>query len=772
MYRSQVTLGILATLTAVLAAQPPPPPPRPVATAPATSVSGRVLDAATDTPLINVRVGSPSNAVGTSSVLTDDAGRFTLSAPARSLLRVSKTGYGAQTISAVASVADVRLQRSSAIAGRVFDDNGDPVIGVRVSVEPFPIPDRPGLFLQDTSTDDRGEFRLGGFAAGTYTVSVLVMAEPTMVAIPRADGGSAYISQPSTSRLFYPGVSDYRAAKGISLAAGEENTTVDFIVTASQAVSQQFSAVSTSGIYPRATQEPEGRGVVRGQVVAPDGRPLARAQVRLMNGPAVRPQFVWADNFGQFEFAKIPAGHVQLIASKAGFFPSNMSAVNPAASFDLADGEAHDRAVIQLIPWSVIEGRVVDEQGEPMANAAVQALQVQYTAGRRALSAVGFTRTTNDRGEYRLYGLMPGQYIVSASIGQVSTGDVPGYARSYYPGTTDTAAAQYVTVTQGQNVSAIDVALARVKTARVAGRMIDSHGMPTTGGRVELVPSRASVLAVSVGARISPDGHFEFPNVPAGSYVIQVAKGMQNAWTEGEFAAVPVTVAGTDVADLLVQTTVGTRVTGRVIFNGAPSAVPEPGGVEIRPVPSNPDLGPGNQVATARLMNDWTFELNGVNGPRRLQVVRTPKGWALDAVRVGGVDVTDRPLAFGGAASTLDGVEIELTDRFATLQATAVDGSSRPSAAGLVIVFSADPDDWYPDSRFVRASSATTTQPATFEGLPPGSYYVAALDSYPPTQGGAWQDPSFLASLTARASAITVRPASTTTVRVRVMPGR
>ncbi len=193
--------------------------------------------------------------------------------------------------------------------------------------------------------------------------------------------------------------------------------------------------------------------------------------------------------------------------------------------------------------------------------------------------------------------------------------------------------------------------------------------------------------------------------------------------------------------------------------------MPDFRGLEIRPIPSNPDLGPP-QTATARLLADSTFELTGINGPRRLLVTRTPPGWALESVRVGGLDVTDRPLAFSDATPTIDDVEITLTDRFATVQATMVDSASK-ALAGRVVVFSTDRNDWYPGSRFVRAASSTSTEPALVEGLPPGSYYAAALDRDPPLGAGAWQDPSFLESLALRATTVTVHPQATTTVRLR-----
>ena len=64
---------------------------------------------------------------------------------------------------------------------------------------------------------------------------------------------------------------------------------------------------------------------------------------------------------------------------------------------------------------SLITGRVVDEFGDPATDVQVSALRYQFVQGTRQLTAAGRVVTTNDIGEYRLFGLSPGQYFVSAT---------------------------------------------------------------------------------------------------------------------------------------------------------------------------------------------------------------------------------------------------------------------------------------------------------------------------------------------------------------------
>src|SRR5919198_99422 len=87
---------------------------------------------------------------------------------------------------------------------------------------------------------------------------------------------------------------------------------------------------------------------------------------------------------------------------------------------------------------------------------------------RRIVRADAAPRVTDDLGRYRLYALPPGRYIVSVVVGEAAISDVPGYARSYFPGTPTPIDAQYVSLERSQDVSGIDISLSRTPTARVA----------------------------------------------------------------------------------------------------------------------------------------------------------------------------------------------------------------------------------------------------------------------------------------------------------------
>ena len=183
--------------------------------------------------------------------------------------------------------------------------------------------------------------------------------------------------------------------------------------------------------------------MIRGRVVSTDGRSLPRAEVRTLTSivvrdpkqpdtpPAVfRPMTVTADRDGRFELSGLPAGRFQFTAAKVGYSPPGVAVMdmppNLGVRVDLADGEVRERVDITLAPWGSLSGRVVDELGEPLQGVSVQLLQVRYQAGRRRLvGAMGALRQTDDLGRYRVFGIAPGRYIVSAAVGDVSSAELP-----------------------------------------------------------------------------------------------------------------------------------------------------------------------------------------------------------------------------------------------------------------------------------------------------------------------------------------------------------
>lgn len=501
-----------------------------------------------------------------------------------------------------------------------------------------------------------------------------------------------------------------------------------------------------------------GTAILRGSVVAADnGSPIRRAQVRI-SGQGLPSRLATTDAQGRFEIKELPAGRYSVTASKGGFVSLQYGQRRPSESgtpIDLANSQVLDKLVIGLPRGSVISGRITDEFGESVANAVVTAMRYGYAAGaRRLLPGAGQNSrdTTDDQGQFRLFGLSPGEYVVSAAFrtsgGEVTdpAGEPTGYASTYYPGTPNVAEAQRVNVAIGQEQSNVTFALIATRLVRVTGAVINSQGVPVTNGMVMLAPANARLgggaMMQMTSARIDGSGQFRVSNVAPGRYLAQVRtnRGRAGADTDGEFGRQDITVGGDDLDGVVIVTGPGARVFGQVTteINTAPSIRPQQ--VQVGARLAEPDQAMPGGGGMVRLNDDWTFEVSGLFDPRLFRV-GLPQGWTLKAVLLNGQDITDTPLDLP-AGQTVTGLQIVITEKSTDISGRVTDVRGSAMTDATVVIFPADEARWTYQSRFVRAARPDQEGRFQIRGLPPYDRYLAvAVQGLEDGQAG---DPEFL----------------------------
>ena len=254
---------------------------------------------------------------------------------------------------------------------------------------------------------------------------------------------------------------------------------------------------------PRDNQAPQtGTARLRGRVVGGEsGQALRRAIVRLQGQEFREGRVASSDEEGRWEIKDLPAGRYNLTASKGGYVQLNYGQRRPferGRPIELADGQTLENVNFNLPRGSVIAGRIIDEFGEPVADVMVSALHYRTFSGRRRLVPVGRFGMTDDMGHFRMYGLAPGDYYISATLRAGGMGfefgpsDITtGYAPTYYPGTASSQQADRVTVGLGGEMSGITFSLLPVRTVKVSGTAVDSSGKPMAGAFVMLLADSA-----------------------------------------------------------------------------------------------------------------------------------------------------------------------------------------------------------------------------------------------------------------------------------------
>jgi protocatechuate 3,4-dioxygenase beta subunit len=533
---------------------------------------------------------------------------------------------------------------------------------------------------------------------------------------------------------------------------------------------------------------------ITGRVLdAASGRPMKLATVRLISEAGGRA--AQTDEAGVFDFTGLSAGRYNVRVQKPGYVSlayGQRRPLLPGTPLQLDAGQHIKGIEFRMPRGSVVSGTVSDELGEPMPGITVRALRYQYVQGVRELAPAG-SGQTDDRGIYRIWGLDPGEYFVSAVApnfngrgpiagpagrsgrgGPAITGrgalpgapgsqpaDVEvGYAPTYYPGVPSPFEATPVTLGLGAELLDVSFNVLLVRTAGISGHVTNTDGTPVTAGNVDLAvegqagrggPGR------NLRGRIRWDGAFSIANVPPGRYVIR-ARGTDDTFPQ--YGVMPITIAGEDLVGLAVVVTPGATLTGAIAFQ---SGQPPPDVTQVRVTAQAADPTFGATVNT-RVEKDGRFTLVGIPlGPIWIRA-QAPRGWTLKSVVVDGRETIDAPLDMR-AGQKLSGASLIFSDRQTEINGTLADAQGRPLTEYTILAFPTDSTLWRPQARQITTARPDQNGKFQIRGLPPGDYYLAAID---PQQQGEWFAPAFLELQAADASRLSLAEGATRTQDLRL----
>lgn len=325
------------------------------------------------------------------------------------------------------------------------------------------------------------------------------------------------------------------------------------------------------------------------------------------------------DQDGNYRLTNIPPGNYQV----SPFAPVYISAEptpggSRGKSLILSEGDDVQNIDFSLERGGVITGKVTDAEGRPaIEERIILTAEVQNKTDGSA-PVYGERYMTDDRGVYRIYGVAPGRYRVSAGVSDddtypsIRTGRV-AYRRTYYPDAADAAGAEIVEVTAGGEATGINISLGRsLATFSASGRVVDGEtGQPLAGIRFMLQrqsvegPSTMPIMSAS-----NSQGEFRIENIPPGKYSIFNAP---QAGNETRTDSAPFEVTDQDVTGLLVKTIKPATVTGVLVIEGTAdkAAFSKIGDLHLNGYIASED-GRGNGGNEGSVAADGSFRIGGL----------------------------------------------------------------------------------------------------------------------------------------------------------------
>ncbi len=392
-----------------------------------------------------------------------------------------------------------------------------------------------------------------------------------------------------------------------------------------------------------------------------------------------------------------------------------------------------------MTPAAVISGRVVDQDGDPIAYASVEALQYGYQSGKKSLRQIGNARS-DDRGEYRIFGLMPGRYYVRA---QMRAGAAAIYAPTFFPGQRDVAQASLLEAPAGGELHSIDIMLHQEELHNLTGKVVDGQ-TGQAAGNVYVMARTADGFA-NGGAQIADS--FTIHGLMPGRYVLTAQESGGGA---GRTARQVVDVGSADLTGVVLTLTAGLEIAGTVRTG---SEVPED------PTKIHFFLQGEDANVEGHVNANGAFTFHNVRPDHYHLLWNIPKGTYVKSIKLGdrllpddGVDLTGSPAPLA----------IQLATDGGRIQGVVRNSAGEPVAGAVVTMNSSTTYDVW---------TATSDDAGQYEirDIAPGEYRVLAFDDAPQ---GAPEDADFRKAYEKSAVALQVLPSTQQKVDLVAVRGR
>jgi protocatechuate 3,4-dioxygenase beta subunit len=488
----------------------------------------------------------------------------------------------------------------------------------------------------------------------------------------------------------------------------------------------------TSPAAPAPQGAVAGTGQISGTVkVAADDAPVSRARVVAVSPALPEPRVTITNAEGKYTIADLPAGSYTLTVTRTGYaaYTYGQGRAITGTPVTLTNGQKTGNIDFPLVAGGVIVGRILDEDGAPFAGALVEALVLRFQAGNDMLFSVASAQT-DDRGDFRLHGLAPGTYYVSASDPAFESVSTPkgvlNYTPTYYPGTTMADEAKTVTIGGPTPAPRVEFRLQLVPPATIEGLLVPYDAKPLLNGAIILSPlgGQGVPMVAPEEPQVFPDGRFAFVGVAPGRYQIR-ARGQTDTVMPALFAVYSIEVFGVDVDGIRLTLRPGAILDGTLTVERVKGNDPPPlSSLRVR-APFIDGNAFGDSLS-GTVQPGGTFALRGImKGAHQIVVDGLQAPWVVKSVRYRGRDITDLQLTVEEREQFRD-VQIVITDAGSEVSGVVHNARGLPAADTGVIVCARAPVFWMRTNRRMRVTHTDAQGRWSIAGLPPGEYFAVA----------------------------------------------
>ena len=515
-----------------------------------------------------------------------------------------------------------------------------------------------------------------------------------------------------------------------------------------------------------------GRTSIRGVIIrAGTNEPVVGAQATINSPASLGGVTATTDGQGKFGFSDLPTAVYGLTFAAPGYVKQDYGQrvfSEKGASLDLRSGQAANNLVVRLTPAASLSGRVRDAAEQPLAGITMLLLRRSYDTDGSKLLSVAASARTDDRGDYRIYWVTPGRYLVMAlgtnsgplaSLLRMPPLDNPNmtqdtYSTLYYPGVTASDAAGSIDLQPGVEVAAIDFNLARQALYHIRGRVID----PRTGqgpAAVQISVGSASGFSYNSNSYNRLTGAFDIGDLIPLDYVLKFTSNGAGGLT----GSVTVHIADSDVNDMTVALGGSVSLGGRVSTDSSSLTLRSPTRVRLNYGGHGPNAG---QPYADKLINqDGTFALqNLAAGEYEAVVSPLPPNSYLKEVRYGGLDILGKSFKLTGSAT--DSLAIVVGSRPADVEGVAIDNNLQPAVNVQVVLVPGRRDR----TDLFKATKTDSAGRFRLSGLAPDDYKLFAWDAI---ESNSWFDPEVLRQFEQKGKALHLAESGKETVDLSVI---